>query len=230
MKAFTFFILLSLNAVAWSAPSIGPAPVSHLYVPVGFDNNDSVEVVVTGEFPNPCYRRNTVKVSVRQERISILVTAIQPTEKRFCPNMVVPFKEVISLGNLQGGEYLVTVNQELKEKLLVETSESGAVDDHLYAAIDEVEQKNETEFILHGWRYSPCIELERIEVLSNKKDTLSILPIMKQVSGFCPMKLTPVAYPIKLSMQGLKTKQPLIHVRTMDGKSFNTILNMGGRR
>ncbi|HXH31104.1 MAG TPA: hypothetical protein VNJ01_09855, partial [Bacteriovoracaceae bacterium] len=65
-----------------------------------------------------------------------------------------------------------------------------------------------------------------VKVVSNEKDTLSILPIMKQVSDFCPMKGISFSYPIKLDFTGIDVKMPLLHVRTLDGKSVNTIVNL----
>jgi hypothetical protein len=53
---------------------------------------------------------------------------------------------------------------------------------------------------------------------------------MKQVSDFCPMKGMPVSYPVRFDFSGLKVKKPLLHVRTMDGKSVNTIIDLEGRR
>jgi hypothetical protein len=50
--------------------------------------------------------------------------------------------------------------------------------------------------------------------------------VMKTVSEHCPMKGMPVAYPVKLNFDSLKMKQPLLHVRTMDGKSINSIVNL----
>ena len=221
---------LFLSQLAFAQPQIIPAPVKHLYVPQGFDSNDAVEVVVTGNFPNPCLSRNDVSVTVNDDKIDVLVTALMPDEKLNCPDMLVPFKEVVSIGNLQGGEYQITVNQKLKDKLIVEESVSGAVDEHLYAAIDNVEKKANGKYVLQGWRYSNCIELQKIEVRSNNKDTLSVLPIMKQVSDFCPMKMMPVSYEVSLDFRDVKVDEALIHVRTMDGKSFNKIFDLKERR
>lgn len=227
MNKSLFLTALFLSPMAFAAPSIGLAPVKHLYVPQGFDSNDTVEVVVTGHFPNPCYSRNTVMVDVVEDQIKVEVTALTSDEKKACPDMAVPFKEVVSVGNLQGGDYQITVNETLEDKLTIAEASSNSVDDHLYAAIDNLEKVGPDQYMLRGWRYSPCIELEKVEVISNGKDTLSILPIMKQVSDFCPMKFIPVAFPVKLDLSVLKSKEPLIYVRTMDGKSFNTILDFG---
>lgn len=229
--------LFFLSQVALAAPKIIPSPVDHLYVPEGFDSNDSVEVVVTGTFPNACYSRNRVDVKINDELISVTVTAIAPdTSKKklgFCPDVLVPFKEVVDIGNLQGGKYRIQVNGDsrnsLQEELSITEAASSAVDDSIYAAVDRVEAKGNGDYVLHGWNYSPCLELEAIRVVSNKKDTLSILPVMKQTSDFCPMKGVPVSYPVKLDMSSLVMKQPLLHVRTMDGKSVNMIVDFERR-
>lgn len=231
-------ITLLLSQVALAAPEVIISPVEHLYVPDGFDSNDAVELVVTGSFPNPCYSRNKVQVKVVDDVIDIKVLALAPDDRtkgsRFCPQMLVPFKEVITVGNLQGGDYKINVNQNtryaLADKMIVKEATSSAVDENIYAAIEWVEAKGNDQFVLHGWRYSPCMELETVKVVSNKKDTLSVLPVMKQVSDFCPMKGIPVSYPVKFDFSGLKMKQPLLHVRTMDGKSVNTIIDLEGRR
>jgi hypothetical protein len=104
------------------------------------------------------------------------------------------------------------------------------VDDHIYAAIDNIENKGQGNYMLKGWRYSPCIELDHVELITNGKDTLSVLPVMKQVSDFCPMKMIPVSYPVKLDLRSLKENESLIHVRTMDGKSFNTLIRLDEQR
>lgn len=230
MKRSLSFAILFCSFAALAQPSVIPAPVKHLYVPHGFDSNDAVEVVVTGNFPNPCFSRNNVDVVVNDDMIDIKVSALQQGQKLNCPDMQVPFKEVVSIGNLQGGKYQINVNNKLKDTLHVQESSSTAIDEHLYAAIDNVEKKSNGKFVLHGWRYSNCIELDKVEVISNQKDTVSVLPIMKQIRDFCPMKMMPVAYEVNLDFRNLKVEEALIHVRTMDGKSFNSIVKVEERR
>jgi hypothetical protein len=232
-----FFLLVFSSLSSFASPDIVVAPVKHLYLPHGFDSNDAVEVVVTGEFPNTCYSRNDVKVKVSEETIDISITAANHEKIASpvrCAEMIVPFKEVVHVGNLQGGKYKVRVNEKtrflLEDEFTIQEASSNSVDDHIYAAIEWVEKKSDKEFVLHGWRYSNCIDLEKIEVVSNKKDTISILPVMKQLSSFCPMKMMPTAYSMKLDLSELKMKQPLLHVRTMDGKSVNSIVDLEERR
>ena len=231
MKTSIALLCLFLSQLAFAQPQVIPAPVKHLYIPGGFDSNDAVEVVVTGNFPNPCHSRNNVNVTINEDRINVHITALVPSGKQHnCPEILVPFKEVISIGNLQGGRYKINVNDKLKDIIIINEASSSAVDEHLYAAIDNIERRPNGKFVLHGWRYSHCIEFDRLHVISNHKDTLSVLPIMKQVSNFCPMKMTPVSYEIKLDFRDMRLNETLIHVRTMDGKSFNSIVDLKERR
>lgn len=232
MKAIIVGLLFSQIALA--SPEIILSPVEHLYIPEGFDSNDSVELVIAGSFANACYSRNQVEVTVAQDVIDITVTAIAPDKSlallsKKCVDMIVPFKEVVTVGNLQGGDYVVRVNHksafELTDTLKITEASSNAIDNHIYAAIDWVEQKSKDEFVLHGWRYSNCVDLKKVEVISNNKDTFSILPVMKQTADVCPMKGMPIAYPVKVNLSSVKMTKPLLHVRTMDGKSVNAFVN-----
>lgn len=234
------FLVLALlfTQVAIASPRVILSPVEHLYIPNGFDSNDSVELVVSGSFPNTCYGRNNVAIKFTNNVIDIRVTALAPEASllgtQFCPQVAIPYKEVISLGNLQGGNYRIRVNYTrvsgLIETLKVGESSSSAVDDHVYAAVEWVESKGGNQFVLHGMKYTDCFKLDRVEVVSNNKDTVSVLPIMKQVSSICPMKGVPTSYPVSLDLSRLKMDKPLIHVRTMDGKSVNSIVDLSERR
>jgi hypothetical protein len=203
------------------------APVSHLYVPLGFDDNDNVEIVVTGNFPNPCYTRNRVDIFIKDHKIEVTIKALYRNGKNriTCPQMLVPYKEVISLGNLPRGPYSLSVNYILKDQLEIKEARSNVIDEHFYAFVDYVARDEVTqELKLFAYRTSECMVLDRVEYL-NEKDTISILPIMKQVSEFCPMKLTPYQIKIAPPFENVKTNKVLLHVRTIDGKSVNTIID-----
>ena len=77
MKALSVVVLLGLSFNSFAIlPDVVEAPLDHLFVPNGFDNNDNVEVVVTGKFPNPCYVRNSYKVKIQEDQIKIDVTSL----------------------------------------------------------------------------------------------------------------------------------------------------------
>lgn len=214
-------------------PSVVDAPVDHLFIPSGFDNNDNVEVVVTGKFPNPCYIRNKVEVDVKNDVIYIDISSLSKEEKSACENIKVPFSETVTVGNLQAGDYKIFVNKgtefELKGKLDVAVSSSTSVDDHLYAQVDYVNLGFtgglSGDAILVGSSVSPCLALDRVEYVSNKLDTYSILPIMKKVSNNCPEKKTPIEIPIKFDPKKLSSDKILLFVRSIEGKSVHAFVD-----
>lgn len=234
MKRFALPLLLSAAPFA-HATIVIPAPLDHLFVPAGFDNNDNVELVVSGHFPNTCYSRNKVDVKVADDQINVRVTAFtrrDSSEK--CIDMVVPFTEVVTVGNLQAGNYKVVVNEApgakgLHDTLNVTESRSNSMDDYIYAQVDYIDLGFtgglDGSAFLAAELPSPCLEFDRVEYLSNGKDTVSIMPIMKQLSDFCPMKMVPYQIPVKFDLASLPAKQVLLFGRTVDGKSVSKIIN-----
>jgi hypothetical protein len=233
-----FKILLSLLCFLSSSlafafdPTVIAAPVEKVYVPKGFDNNDSVQVVVAGNFPNPCYAVHTTEVKVVEDKILVSVTAIAPNQlnAQICADVLSPFKEEVNIGLLKKGEYQIIVNQTsenpIKGGISIASSQSSLLDDYLYLDVLYIEQNegNKTSFKIKGMRYSPCFEIDRIETISNGKDTISVLPILKQVSDFCPMKGQPLSVDTDIDLSGLESDKVLLHVRKSDGKSFNSIV------
>ena len=223
---------LSLSAFA-HPPEIVVSPVDHLFVPKGFDNNDNVEVIVTGKYPNPCYIRNTSEVEVKDEKIFITVTALRRDGGSECEPMAVPFSEEITIGNLQAADYEIIINQatrhELKENLEVALSRSTGVDDHIYAIVDYVELGFtgglSGDAVLMARAPSDCVVFDKVEYLSNKKDTISILPIMKKVSDVCQEKTKRFQIPVKFDPKSLPEKDILLFVRSIEGKAVHSIIN-----
>ncbi len=212
-----------------------PAPVTHLFIPTGFDDNDSVEFVVSGYFPDTCYSKNRVDVQVEKNTIKVDVTAIQhekknPYDLAMCSQMIIPFYEVITVGQLDKANYNVIVNGKTRHELtgsvsIIEAS-SNQIDDYLYAHLSyiEVNHQDPTQITLVGMRPSDCIEIDRVEFIKNGKDVLAILPIMKQTRQHCPMKMTPYKIPVKVDYSGLNHREVLLYARSMEGKSVSSIV------
>src|SRR5690606_19496779 len=97
---------------------------------------------------------------------------------------------------------------EVKGSLEVVSSQTSLIDDYIYLDVLYIEQ-NETDknlFKLKGMRYSDCLELDRVDILSNGKDTISVLPIMKKVSDFCPMKGQPLTTETEINLNQLSSE------------------------
>ncbi len=226
--------LLASSSLFAQATTVVDAPLDHLFIPSGFDNNDNVEVVVTGKFPNPCYTRNDISVDVKNDVIMIDVTARmeEDQENRRCEDLKVPFSETVRVGSLQAGDYKIIVNKgseyELRGAVDIAVSTSSSVDEHIYAQVDYIELGFtgglSGDALLIGSSISPCLALDRVEYLSNKKDTFSVLPIMKKISNNCPEARKRLQIPIKFNPSALANNKLMLFVRSVDGKSVHTFV------
>jgi hypothetical protein len=226
----TLFIALAMvasNAMA-GTPIEAMVPVDHIYVPTGFDSNDSSEVIVTGFLPNMCHKSPSHKVEINGDKINIKVTSLYYHESNpFCPEVIVPFTESVTLGVMDKGNYQITVNGKSpwtkKAKIMINESTSNSVDEHQYAYVEYVEKEEASRVVtLKGYNPSDCFVLDKVDFISNKKDTFSVLPKLKQIREFCPMKMVPFEYEVTVPT-GLSAEKVLLHVRTMDGTSVNRI-------
>lgn len=229
MKFLLMFVLAPVVAFA-GIPEKKKVPIEHVYIPSGFDDNDTVEIVVTGFLPNLCHKSPKASVRMTGRDIEINVTSLYYHESNpFCPEMVVPFIETVTLGLLRDGTYNVSVNgnSEFASSSILEIgrASSSAVDEYNYAYVDYVEKNEDSNIVkLKGYHVSDCFVLDSIDYRSNGVDTYSILPKLRQVRELCPMKLTPFSYEFRVPRE-LNAPKVLLHVRTLNGKSHNTIFN-----
>ena len=230
-------ILLSALLISASAASYAEEPALRLvqadikaralYVPEGFDSNDEVVVVVTGYLPSLCYRSPRAKCERQGTTFVIGVQASVMNYPTFCALVVMPFQLTVSLGNLPPGEYKIeTKDMPTPQTLNVAAALTPNVDDHIYAQVRHVDTTPPgNKIILHAYIPSECLKYDRVKYVPNPSGTvLSILPIMKKVSDFCPMKMTPIKIELELPAQYVRDNV-LLHVRSMDGQSANAILN-----
>ena len=232
MKTMHKTIMMALIGLCVSAgtPVEKLVPVNNIFSPEGFDSNDNVEVIIEGQLPNLCHRSPMKKVVVTDKTVDIKITALHYHDSNpYCPEMVVPFLEKVDLGILDKGNYAITVNgrsvYKKQGQIKVNESISDAVDESVYARVEYVEKSVGTRTVkLKGYNPSDCFVLDKVEILNNDKDVYSILPRMKQISEFCPMKMIPFEYEVELP-NTLKKDKVLLHVRAMDGKSINTIFS-----
>ena len=225
--------LLSSLAFA-SGVQVVPTSIDHIFVPNGFDSNDSVEVVVTGSFSDTCHSRNGVTIEKRNQQIILNMSASQrtPVEPEQCLKMTVPFMEVVNLGQLQAGTYQVVSIEHGKvlrsEPLIVTEPLSEAVDNHIYALVERIDFGFTGGLggnaLLIAQAPSSCIALDHVEYVSNGRDTISVLPIMKKVSEVCDQTISRIVIPIEYDIEPLKHSEVLLSVRSIDGRSVNALI------
>lgn len=226
--------LIALTIMLFSSQSLGHhltghifrtvVPAEHTYIPKGYDSNDNVELIVEGYLPNLCYKSPHTSVKVEGSTININLMAWTNDDGTvMCAEMVVPFIQTVSLGVLDKGHYNVIVNQEIHSQLFVDESTSDAMDDLIYANVEVIERDPySNRVVFKGHNPSHCFEFDRFENISNDKDVLSVLPIMKQVTDLCPRKMVPFELEYEVP-QILNRDRFLINVRTMNGKSVNQL-------
>ncbi len=227
----TALILIASFLVSFTAHAGTPiekiVPVEDVYAPLEFDSNDNVEIVVSGYLPNLCHKSPKAKVKIENRKIKVTLTSLYYQESNpFCPEMAVPFTETLSLGLLKSGKYNIVVNEKSEttatEELFMDNASRATIDSHTYAYVDYVEQIGEGKVKLRGYHLSDCFEIDKIAAFSNGKNVYSVLPILKKVSNFCPRKMLPFSYEYTVPTE-LSAKKVLLHVRTMNGNSVNSI-------
>ena len=223
-------LALSTGVAMASTPVEIMAPIDHIYSPKGFDTNDNTEVIIEGYLPNLCHKAPSSTVSVVGTKINIKVTALRyHPSNPFCPEAIVPFVETVKVGLLDKGNYDIVVNgrsiYEKQGQIAIAEATSNSIDEHVYAAVEYVEkQAGSREVTLKGYNPSDCFVLDEVNVVDNGKDVYSVLPKMKQISDFCPMKMVPFAYKMEVPTT-LKKDKVLLHVRAMDGTSVNSLFH-----
>ena len=235
MKTLFYYlgVLLFVN-LAQATPEVVLAPVDHLFIPKGFDNNDNIEVIVTGKFPNPCFIKNKVDVDVKGNEIRIEVTSLLRLNPvmEICAPLKVPFMEEVTIGNLQAGNYKLIINEgspiQIKKDLVVGEASSQGVDDHIYAMVEYVDTGftggQGGDAMLMAWT-SDCLELDEVKYISNGEDSISVLPIMKKIKPTCSEVNTRLQIPIKFDLTDFPNERVLLFVRTMDGKSQGAFIS-----
>jgi hypothetical protein len=230
-KLFTSFLLGSgLMTMAAQADDYVRVPVkaAHVFAPFGFDSNDDTVVVVSGWVPNLCYKDFKPQVEMSGGAAKVVMTAMKDMRLgRACAQVAIPFLEPVSLGNLKKGDYPVVVNagvgNELEDLVSVSQASSPAVDDHAYLMVDRVAMTPGSNIVeIDGFLPSSCMQFDRIETYSNGKNAYSVLPILKKVADFCPMKLVPYSIQYEVP-QTLAVNSVLLHVRSMSGKFENAV-------
>ncbi len=226
---------LAMGVAAASVPVEVMVPIEDVYSPKGFDSNDNSQIIISGYLPNLCHQAPKSIVKMVDGKVDIKIVSLKyDPSNPYCPEMIVPFVEAIDLGVMDKGVYDIVVNDqsvfERRASLQVDEASSDAIDDFVYAGVEYIEKSaGSCRVVLKGYNPSDCFVLDQIEIVDNNKDVYSILPKMKQISDFCALKMVPFEYDVIVPSK-LKSDKVLLHVRSMEGKSINSIfLNVNAR-
>jgi len=229
IQRMSFFLFFSATLIASTeAFDIVPIHDYELFVPRGFDSNDTTEVIVYGYLPNTCYLDPTAQAKVlHNSHIAISMNA-KFYRNASCTAMVVPFLISAKIGQIAAGTYSISVNvdeinamAQPMASIIIEKANSNSIDNHIYANVSSIEVDEENKLIhLKGQNPSPCMELKGIKTIYNGSNVLAVLPIMEKKDDICVFQLTSFHYELPMSVLP-KVQTILLHVRRMDGTSFN---------
>jgi hypothetical protein len=222
------------------------APVSKVFTPKGFDDNDTPQFVVEGEFENACYSLTGVFLAPMdrgRQRFTFFVQADR-IEDSFCPEEKkkiekVPYFEVVNLPKLKKGRYELWHTQMVDRPAAIleieEAQNKDSRDNVVYALVDsavvekDAAAENSYSITLYGEFIDSCheIDIENSMAQPAGDQVVVVLPKIKTLKrDECHPEKRRFSrtLPIKDTAKALKAgDRTLFHIRTMNGKSFNIV-------
>lgn len=232
MKKVLLLLALTIAAPFSTQAANPPSKVAiayeRVYAPAGFDSNDQVQIVGTGQFSTGCYRHAETVVDIDTEKKTITLGPAAYKYNGFCLQLATRFERVIELGILPAGDYEIYQKNHSKRLgvLNVKEATSDEPDDFMYAPISQafLESKGDSnELIVTGEFPSSCMRIQAMKVES-RNDVIVVQPIAELVRdndcalGYYPFReVLPMALP---------KGRYLLHIRSMNAKAINSLVEM----
>ena len=209
-----------------------------VFVPKGFDSNDNAQVILDGSLINTCYKSgpSAARVDINKKRIVISnQTYVYPGD--WCAQIQTPDLKVVDLGILLPGKYSLFVrngNLPLSAAGQMEIMETPnpqspfGPDDYLYAPVSDAFMQDPTDpqnrkLVLRGVFPDSCMTLGETRVKMDQS-VIVVLPIAQHPGTACNSG-GPQTYESIVDLSTAPKGKQLIHVRSMNGKSLNRIVN-----
>lgn len=224
-------------ASALSAADSGPTSVSiqlsKAYIPIGFDDNDRVQVVVEGTLPNSCYKVDPLISVVDTKNRTITLEQKALLYPGVCIETLVPFTKVAEIGLLSEGSYRLQdkMGKEDLGTLPVTRATKSEADDYLYAPITDAyvtvstRDANTKKFKLHltGAFTDRCTKLKNV-VIHYYSDVIVVQPIaVRAGTRGCTGVKSRFSWDEELNSDLKGSK--LLHVRSMNGEAINKVVD-----
>lgn len=235
-------LLMALSSFApayaeGSNPVVVNAPVTQLFQPGGFDDNDNAEVILHGVFPSSCYKVGPVAVSFGQNKREIHVDAraYQYNDDK-CIEMNVPFIMPVQLGTLPGGDYTIKVtNAPTRPTSALHVAEASVStpDEFMYASVDGIAAREESNGQLervtisgsHPVLFVGCMNIRDVKVQEQKDNTIVLQPVTEILTNEeCAQRKLVRRYQRTVELpRPLPSGTYLFHIRTLNGTAMNQL-------
>lgn len=228
-----FALLAIFTALSVRAEENTPLKVrtqfGRLYIVDGFDNNDNVQIVGEGLFPNSCYRNAETLFKVDHKEKTILLAPLAYKYPGLCLQVIMPFDRVIEVGLLKEGQYEVLQEGDSRVlgevKVLATTSKEP--DEQMYAPISQAfvqaSQASNKVFLTGDFPLS-CMKLKEVKA-KVQADVLVVLPVA-EIDSSKPCNKGRYHFDAMTDIGPMKTGRYLLHVRSMNGKSVNNLFDV----
>lgn len=197
-------------------------------VPVGFDDNDRVQVVVRGTFPSTCYKVGPHEAKVDPVSKKIVLRQKAYRYKGMCLNVSVAFTQVVEVGLLGEGQYSIEDNLSGKAigAFAVTRSTTSSPDDFIYAPVSDAYAETDVDghrwLVITGSFPNRCMRMKDVRI-SYYPEVIVVQPIaeMMAASRYAPCTAGEFRYSERVALQNSLYGGNLLHVRSMDGQAIN---------
>ena len=229
MKTIVIALLTSLFGIAADLPTSVTVPLHRSYIPIGFDDNDNLQITVEGAFPNTCYKVGAASVEVDAPSKIIRIEQKAHHYTGLCFQMLVPFTHTVDLGFVAAGEYAIidaATGLNLGDLSVAFAKHSGA-DDYLYAPISDADIQSSPEtghtLVLRGSFSDRCTVFREVRVVYGQA-VVVVQPIVDRVpERNCGGKTRFLkTVELKEELKGVY----LLHVRSMEGSAINKMIDI----
>ena len=98
-------LILLISFLAYGqGPQIVSVPIEQSYIPLGFDDNDRVQVMIEGTFRNSCYKVASYKVTAGDSG-EVIIQQFAYKYPGICLEVLVPYTQTVDLGLMKSGTY-----------------------------------------------------------------------------------------------------------------------------
>jgi hypothetical protein len=221
-------------------PELVRAPIDKVFVPQGFDDNDNVEVILHGQFPNTCYKTGPVSVEVdRSNKIITIEARSYRAKTTMCAQVLVKFIQPVQIGILEHGTYKLVIKDNpnvAPYTLEIAAARSASQDEHLYAPVSvaSIDTNAEGHDILrlegnYPYMLQGCLVHKEVRTNFMPNDVLVVQPISILTDGeACMAQHDSAHYKIEKDLGKHRSSggDYLIHVRTLNGSSLNVLVEV----
>lgn len=222
-------------------PALIPITPDRIFAPLGFDDNDNVQVVLDGELADTCYKLGPTqfKLDAVRQRIYVQQQAYY-YPGAWCAQVRVPYVQTLNLGILPAGQYELVVQTEdgtvkPAASLPVSLSATRSPDDHLYAPVTEAYlekslgalEGRDSFYTLYisGQFNNSCMKFKDVKMNVRQNNVIEVLPIVEMDSSRgCTQIMTD--FNVGVSLKSVPKGRYLLHIRSLNGQSLNRIVDL----